>query len=393
MRNTVFGLAVGLALAMLLACAPEGPVDVTVTRPAATVTVVPKAQATPIAVAPAPTKPVAAPQPAGKTTVARPYYEGKGLEIIIASGPGGGTDATARAVAMFLPKYIPGNPRVIVRNHPGAAGVLAANSFAARAKPDGLTLLHGPQGLINTQLRSRDIVQFDLLKMRGIWSVAEGGTIIGIRPEALRRLEDPRSQPAVMGVQEATGSGNVVLLYGREFLGWNVRWLVGFGGSGEIILALRRGEVDMISQGGVINPLLEEGVVVPLAQSGNYKDGKIVRRPDFAQVPTIVEKLGDKVPTGTPWQALVANSASFSIDKWTVAPPGTPDEIVNILSDAYARMSSDPAFQGLLRKTYSERFTISTGKEVDALMESMLGVSPEVAGYTETLLRKFGVIK
>lgn len=36
------------------------------------------------------------------------YYEGKIITIIAATAPGGGTDMTARAVARFLPKYLPG---------------------------------------------------------------------------------------------------------------------------------------------------------------------------------------------------------------------------------------------------------------------------------------------
>lgn len=270
---------------------------------------------------------------------------------------------------------------------------MAANSFFAKAKPDGLSLLHCPQGLMNVQLRGRDIANFDLLKMRGVWCITEGCTIIGIRPDALKRLTDPKAEPVVMGVAEATGSGTFVPLYGREFLGWNVRWLPGYGGSGEIILSVRRGETDIVSQGGVIRPLLEEGVVVPLAQSGNYMNGQIIRRPDFPQVPTMAELLGDKKPTGVAWQALVANSASMTIDKYTLAPEGTPDDIVNTLVSAAAKMGNDPELQNLLKKTYSDVFSFTTGKEIETLLKEVMGVPPEVAGYSETLLRKFGVIK
>jgi len=39
----------------------------------------------------------------GKTTVlCAPYYEGKTIEIIAATAPGGGTDTSARAGAAFL---------------------------------------------------------------------------------------------------------------------------------------------------------------------------------------------------------------------------------------------------------------------------------------------------
>lgn len=49
----------------------------------------------------------------------QPYYEGKTIRIIVSSGAGGGTDTAARLVSRFIPKYIPGNPKIVVQNMPG----------------------------------------------------------------------------------------------------------------------------------------------------------------------------------------------------------------------------------------------------------------------------------
>ena len=45
-----------------------------------------------------------------------PFYEGKTLRVLIASGPGGGTDTAGRLVARYLPKYLPGNPKIVIQN-------------------------------------------------------------------------------------------------------------------------------------------------------------------------------------------------------------------------------------------------------------------------------------
>ena len=71
----------------------------------------------------------------------QPFYEGKTIRFIIASGPGGGTDTAGRLVARFLPKYLPGNPKIIVQNMPGGGGTIANNYFASEVKPDGLTIM------------------------------------------------------------------------------------------------------------------------------------------------------------------------------------------------------------------------------------------------------------
>ena len=59
----------------------------------------------------------------------KPFYEGKTLNIVVASGPGASTDIGARLVGRFLGKHIPGNPNTLVQNMPGAGGLVAANQI------------------------------------------------------------------------------------------------------------------------------------------------------------------------------------------------------------------------------------------------------------------------
>ena len=69
-------------------------------------------------------------------------YPAKPIELIVAYGPGGGTDLVARLVARHLEKQIGGS--VVVLNRPGAGGGIGFGELA-RAKPDGYTI-----GFINT---------------------------------------------------------------------------------------------------------------------------------------------------------------------------------------------------------------------------------------------------
>jgi tripartite-type tricarboxylate transporter receptor subunit TctC len=59
---------------------------------------------------------------------------------IVGTGAGDLYDLYARAVALFMGKYLPGNPSIIVQNMPGAGHMIAANYIYTVAKPDGLTL-------------------------------------------------------------------------------------------------------------------------------------------------------------------------------------------------------------------------------------------------------------
>ena len=68
-------------------------------------------------------------------------FAGRIIEFVIPFKEGGGSDTWARFNAPFLSKYLPGNPTVVVINEPGGGSTKGTNLFAARAKPDGLTIL------------------------------------------------------------------------------------------------------------------------------------------------------------------------------------------------------------------------------------------------------------
>src|SRR5262249_45320852 len=71
----------------------------------------------------------------------QPFYQGNPIRVVVGFTPGGFYDRWARLLARYMPKYIPGNPEMIVQNMPGASSVIAANYVYNVAKGDGLTLL------------------------------------------------------------------------------------------------------------------------------------------------------------------------------------------------------------------------------------------------------------
>lgn len=148
----------------------------------------------------------------GITNVAKSesYYEGKRIELIAATKPGGGTDLTARLIASNLPKYIPGKPVIVVKNNPGGGGSVALNSFYAKAKPDGKTLLIVASVAIGLQMEKARIVKYDLMNMPHIGSLSPGGSVIAIRKDALKRLRDPQAESVVCGSQQGTETWNAI---------------------------------------------------------------------------------------------------------------------------------------------------------------------------------------
>ena len=60
----------------------------------------------------------------GANIKAAEYYQGKSIKIVVGFTSGGFYDRWARLLARFMPKYIPGNPEMIVQ----ICRVLAASS-------------------------------------------------------------------------------------------------------------------------------------------------------------------------------------------------------------------------------------------------------------------------
>ena len=74
---------------------------------------------------------------------AQETYPSKPIRILVGYAAGGGNDIIVRVMQPELQKGL-GQP-VIVDNKPGAQGIIAAEQ-AARAAPDGYTLMMGPSG-------------------------------------------------------------------------------------------------------------------------------------------------------------------------------------------------------------------------------------------------------
>src|SRR5262249_49974775 len=107
-------------------------------------------------------------------------YPARPIRLLVSFPPGGAADIVARLVAQPLAARL-GQP-VVVENRPGSNGNLAGE-LAARATPDGYTLLLGPSALfgINPHLYGR--MSIDPLKeLLPIVSLVSNELILAANP-------------------------------------------------------------------------------------------------------------------------------------------------------------------------------------------------------------------
>src|SRR5581483_8798834 len=178
-------------------------------------------------------------------------FKGKTVTMIVAYAAGGGTDLTGRMIAPYLTKYLPGNPALVVQNMPGAAGTRAMNHIVQRTAPDGLTLLMGAGSAVDPVLYRTVNVQYRPEDYLVVGGFGRGGLALLVNTAAQDRLLDRSKPPLAIAAITAHDafSRSGMALWGIAYLGWNAKWVTGYSGTNETVIALERGEVDMVSTG------------------------------------------------------------------------------------------------------------------------------------------------
>ena len=121
---------------------------------------------------------------------AEPFYKGKQIRIITGATAGGFYDRWGRLLARAMPKYIPGQPDIIVQNMPGAGSLVALNYINGVAKPDGLATVMPNSNVYLEQLSGHKEVRFDLRKFSTIGSQEKNYMVLYMR--ARRAVQDHR---------------------------------------------------------------------------------------------------------------------------------------------------------------------------------------------------------
>src|SRR4051794_17316763 len=68
------------------------------------------------------------------------FYKDKHISWILSADAGGGYSSYANAFAAHFSEHIPGKPKIIVQNMPGAGGIKAMNYLMSVAPKDGTTI-------------------------------------------------------------------------------------------------------------------------------------------------------------------------------------------------------------------------------------------------------------
>jgi tripartite-type tricarboxylate transporter receptor subunit TctC len=267
-------------------------------------------------------------------TAAAQNYPARPITLIVPYPPGGATDAISRIIQDSMSKSL--GQQIVIENVGGAGGMIAATK-AARAAPDGYTILIHQVALAAgmtmyknlTFNAERDFVTVGLINTAASTWAARADLPPNNVAELVRWMKEPGRHAKV--AHPGVGSfGHLAGVLVAQELGASVTQ-VPYRGAGPALNDLLAGQVDMSSQSAV-----QAG---PLIKAGKLKAYAIIGRARFAGLPDLptMGELGYK---------------KLELDFWhmLLAPAGTPRPIVERLNAALRSALADAR----VKKTFAD---------------------------------------
>lgn len=326
-------------------------------------------------------------------------FSGKLIEIVVPFSEGGGTDAWTRFLVPFLKEKLPGQPKAIIRNLPGAGGMSGANQFQHRAKPDGLTVFATSASVNQNYTLQDPRVQYKLhewipIVLSPFGYVVYASTSTGIKsPADIAKL---RGADNLIYGGDGPTDADITVLLSLDMLGITPKAVFGIA-TGPARLAFERGELNMRYDTApnftqAVKPMIEEGKAVPLYSYGFLNDdGKLVRDPSFPDLPhfaEVYESIHGKEPDGPAFKAwLSLFGVNVMANKALLLPAGTPADIVSAYRDAARALAADPAFRASSER-FIGKYELVIGEAAGKILRNVTQMDPQAKSWLSDWLKK-----
>jgi tripartite-type tricarboxylate transporter receptor subunit TctC len=302
------------------------------------------------------------------------FYRGKTLRMVIGYGPGGGYDIYGRLVAEFLPRHLPGNPTIVPQNMPGAGSFVAARHLYEAAPKDGTVLGSLAQTLALDSITNPN-AKVDVAKMPYIGRVVTNIDVgAALRRTGIKSFEDVRAREYTVGT---SGGGSTTTLFPTAltvFAAARFKLVRGYAGTSDIVLAMERGEVDIVGAYGLPGLLVSHPGWVHGGEATILYQASLKRHPLLPGVPALPEL----AQSAEGRQVLEAAASTGEIGRSILTTPGVPPERIAALRSAFQAMLNDPAFLAACAK---RNLVIdgAAGEEIDQIVHATLGLPHAVA--------------
>ena len=314
------------------------------------------------------------------------FYRGKRVDLVTSGSVGGGYDLYARILARHMPRHIPGNPTITVKNMVGAEGVKAANFLYSIAAQDGSVIggLQRNNGVMRLYDPDNAGIQFAARKFHWLGSPQqEVGLFVLSTKAGVRTVEDLKTHEVTVSSTARTAPTSVYPRMLNALYGAKIRIIEGYDGSQSGLLAIERGEVDGNVSGGSsasfrarFNPWIKAGKAMVVLQMGMARD------PEYPNAPTALEIVTD--PSAK--QLFEIAFTEQVMGRPFLLPPGVPADRVKALRAAFDATMKDKVMLDEAKKQKVEIDPVS-GEQINALLERAFSTPPDVIAHLREIAR------
>jgi len=291
------------------------------------------------------------------------FYKGKIVRLVVGVGVGSGYDINARLLARFLPKYIPGNPSVIVQNQPGAGSLTMTNQLYAAGPFDGTVIGASFNGLPTTPLLQPTGARFEATKINWVGSTNRETQVSYVWHTApIQTLDDVRTKETIIGAQAPGSTQYDYPVLANALFAMKFKVITGYQATPKIHLAMERGEVhgtwaNWSTLKAIASNWIEEKKIRMLAQWGLRK------HPELPNVPLIL----DWAKSDADKKALQLALARLEFGRPFFMPPNVPAGRVDAVRRAFDAAMKDKELLAEAEKLKIEIDPL-TGEQVAALI-------------------------
>jgi tripartite-type tricarboxylate transporter receptor subunit TctC len=300
-------------------------------------------------------------------------FAGKQIQFLIGTGAGDTYDSYSRLLGKYLTRHLPGSPVVVPSNRAGAGSLVAVNATYNSQVRDGSMLVMGQRFVPLMPLLGLPGAQFDPTKMAYIGSISsETSVCVAHERSGVARIEDARKQPLIVGTMGAGTELTNFTATIHKMLGLEFQVVRGYGSSGEIDLAIDRGELQGRCGVSYSSLMRTRGDWVATGKVKIFLQIDVARSREMANVPSLGELVNDFDRA-----ALGLLTAPGAIARPVFGPPDTQPERLAALRKAFDDAMVDKDFLEEAKRQQLEIAPMS-GAAMESLIKDLYASDPKV---------------
>jgi len=309
-----------------------------------------------------------------------PAAEFKTITLKVGYGAGGTYDLSSRLVARYLGNFLPGKPEIVVQNVPGGGSLKLTKLMLGSEPADGSVIASIGPGMAFAPTLDPGNADFDASAIIWLGSLSNEPAFCVTRKasgiDTMEKFLGSSFHIGASGKNSATYLQAAMVLRG---LGAKFDIVTGFDGVAEIELAMERGELAGHCSASATD-LLKKGMMDRVNVIGRLGSSAPA---ELSQVPRFSAAISDPVVRSGAELIESARDINYPL----MVPPGTPDDTIAALRNAYSAMAMDAAFVAEVQSIGEFVFAPTSGAEMSKIVEGHLEADAAVLEAARALVK------